>query len=107
MPEKDPTNYPMIMYVWVVALAAWGGVVNYISKVRSGAARRFNFAELLGEIVTSGFVGVLVFWICEYYQVPPLASAPIIGIAGHYGARTIWVIERFLERRYGMGRIDD
>lgn len=107
MPVKDPTSYPVIMYVWVVTLAAWGGVVNYISKVRSGAARRFNFAELLGEIVTSGFVGVLVFWILEYYQVPPLAAAPIIGIAGHYGARTIWVIERHLERRYGVGDIDD
>jgi hypothetical protein len=90
------------MYAWVIALAAWGGVVNYLARVRRGEARMFNFAELIGEIVTSGFVGVLVFWVCEFYKVPSLMSAPLIGIAGHYGARTIWVIERHLERRFGI-----
>jgi len=104
-PEKDPFGYSLLVYLWVTALAAWGGIVNYISKVRNGSTRRFNIAELVGEIVTSGFVGLLVFWVCESMGMPMILSAPLIGISGHFSARTIAMLERVLERQFpGGGR---
>lgn len=99
-PEKDPFGYSVLVYLWVIFLASWGGVVNYISKVRSGMSRKFNVSELIGEIVTSGFVGLLVFWICESMGLPMIVSAPLIGISGHFSARTIMMFEKFLEAKF-------
>jgi hypothetical protein len=97
MPEKDPTTYSMITYAWVVGLSCWGGVVNYLRKVREGHTARFSFTEFVGELVTSGFVGVVTFWLCEMADLSQLLSAAFIGIAGHMGSRAIFTIEQALK----------
>lgn len=100
MLEKDPTNYSLLTYAWVLILSAWGGVVNFIRKSRTGAARPFNLTELIGEIFTSGFAGVLTFWLCEFSGIAPLMTAALVGISGHMGGRAIFQIEQWIEQRF-------
>ena len=97
MPEKDPSTYTLLTYLWVTGLAALGGFVNFARKVSRGQARAFNFTELIGELVTSGFAGLLTFWLCEWSGVAPLLSAVLIGISGHMGSRAIFKLEKFAE----------
>lgn len=99
MPEKDPTHYGFITYTLVSILAAWGGIVNWIRKRKAGDTRPFNFTELIGEIITSAFAGVLTFWLCEWSGVPPLLTAAMIGISGHMGSRAIFQMEKWAESR--------
>ena len=101
MDSKDPTTYSVLTYLWVVALAAWGGVVNYTRKVRAGEAPRFSAMELVGEIFTAGFVGLLTFLLCEAAALNKLVSAALVGIAGHMGSRAIFMMERWAQRRFG------
>lgn len=107
MPEKDPTNYGWLTYAWVLLLAAFGGTVNFARKLREGAVRAFNFTEFVGEIITSGFVGLLTFWLCEWQDLNPLLSAVLIGISGHMGSRAIFGMEKWAERRYLGPRQND
>lgn len=100
MPDKDPTAYQWITYLWVIALSVWGGAVNYIRKVRTGATRPFNFMELVGEIFTSGFVGVITFWLCEAAGFDQLVTAAIVGISAHMGSRALFMLERAVENRF-------
>jgi len=95
MPEKDPTNYALLTYLWVLFLSAWGGVVSFLAKVKAGNARAFNFVELIGEIVTSGFAGVLTFWLCEAAGINGLVTAALVGISGHMGSRAIYKMEQW------------
>ena len=81
MPDKDPANYPLITYGWVVLLSMWGGVVSFLRKYREGVVRPFNLTEMIGELLTSGFIGVITFWLCEWSGTPPLLSAAMIGMA--------------------------
>lgn len=99
-PEKDPFTFSVLTYLWVMALAMWGGVVNYLRKVRDGAVHSFSIIYFLGELFTSGFIGVLTFWLCEYSQLHPLLSAIFIGISGHMGSRAIFHFEGFLKQRF-------
>lgn len=101
MPEKDPTNYTLATYLWVFGLSMLGGAVNFFNKVKAGAARAFNFTEFFGELVTSGFAGLLTFWLCEAASISPLISAVLIGISGHMGSRAIFRIEKWAEDRFG------
>lgn len=99
MPEKDPTTYDLITYAWVIGLAMVGGFVSFMRKVREGHARVFNVLELIGEIVTAGFAGVLTFWLCEAGKINPLVTAALVGITGHMGSRAIFMLERLAESK--------
>ncbi|WP_209308749.1 phage holin family protein [Methylotenera oryzisoli] len=99
MPEKDPTTYQLITYGWVIFLSCWGGLVSFINKVKKGEARACNFVELIGEIVTAGFAGVLTFWLCEAANFNALITAAIVGISGHMGSRAIYAMEIWLTNK--------
>jgi hypothetical protein len=93
MPEKDPTTYAALTYLWVILLSAWGGVVSFIAKVKKGDVRACNFIELIGEILTVCFAGVLTFWFAEATNLNPLITSALVGISGHMGSREIYAME--------------
>jgi len=101
MPEKDPSNYSLLTYGWVFLLSSWGGLVNFMRKRREGTARPFNLTELVGELVTSAFSGVLTFWMCEAAGISGLVTAAMVGISGHMGSRAIFHLEQWAESRAG------
>ncbi len=98
MLDKDPTDYGLLTYSWVIFLSMWGGTVSFLRKIKNGAARPFNIAELIGEIFTSGFVGVITFWLCEASNINPLISAAMVGVAGHMGGRALFLFELYIEQ---------
>jgi predicted CDP-diglyceride synthetase/phosphatidate cytidylyltransferase len=100
--NKDPTSYSLLTYGWVIGLSVTGGLVSFLRKVREGVARPFNVIELIGEIVTSGFVGVLTFWLCEASQIDALLTAFMVGISGHMGSRLIFQFEKTIEHKLKM-----
>lgn len=100
LPEKDPTHYSLITYAWVVGFAAFGGIVSFMRKRREGAVRTFNITELIGELVTSAFAGMVTFLLCEWSGVAPLLTAAFVGITGHMGSRALFMFERYAEQRF-------
>lgn len=100
MIERDPTSYPFITYAWVFGLAILGGVVNFMRKLQEGHVRAFNIVELVGEIVTAAFAGVITFWLCESTGISPLVTAALVGISGHMGSRALFLFEDFLKSKF-------
>ena len=101
--EKDPTNYGIVTYIWVIVLSVWGGTAHTIRKVRQGVLPRFSISEWIGDIVISGFLGVITFWLCEYAELNPLLTAAVVGISAHQGTRGIMAIEKYIAKRIGVG----
>ncbi|MFW6021781.1 MAG: phage holin family protein [Guyparkeria sp.] len=99
-------QYPWLTYWWVLVLAGWGGIVSYLRKVRSGEVSRFSLTELIGELVTSGFAGLLTFLACRSAGIDELMTGVLVGISGHMGARGIFAAEKLAEkwaaRRFGI-----
>lgn len=56
-----------------------------------------NFAELVGEISTSGFVGLLTFWLCQWQALDAMLSAVVIGVSAHMGSRALFAAEKVME----------
>ena len=100
MIDKDPLAYSILTYIWVVGLSAWGGVVGYLRNVKNGVTHRFSLAELLGEITTSGFSGVLTFWLCEAANFNGLLTAALVGISGHMGSRALRGLEGVFQKHF-------
>lgn len=99
MIEKDPTSYSLITYLWVFGLALWGGSVSFISKVKKGVARAWNFTEFLGELLVSSFSGIITFYLCELSETPALLSAVFVAVSGHMGTRIVYLLEHRLEKK--------
>lgn len=93
MPEKDPLNYAMLTYFWVIGIACWGGIAGYIRKLKAGHTERFKIAELIGEMVISSFVGIITFFMCEMAHFDHIVAAALVGITGHMGSRAIFIME--------------
>lgn len=99
---KGPLDYSLRQYGLTLGIALMGGLVSWLAKVRRGDASAFNVMQLVGELCTSAFAGLLAFWICEWSGAPPLLSAAMTGIAGHMGTRAITAFEGFAQRRWGV-----
>lgn len=102
LPEKTITGFQILTYAWVIGLSTWGGLVNYISKIKSGQIARFNITELIGDMFISGFTGVLTFWMCEAAGFNELTTAVCVGISGHMGARMIGKLENVMSRKFDI-----
>jgi len=99
MPHKDPTTYPYITYFWVFFISVWGGIINFKNKMKQGILVRFSLAELVGDIATSAFVGIITFYICESANITPVLTAAIVGISGHMGARLLFTLEKIVQKK--------
>jgi len=102
MPEfpKDPTTYGLLTYLWVGGLSAWGGLISFLRKRRDGYARPWNFVELVGELATSAFAGIITFWLCEAAHIDSLVTAAIVAISRHMGSRALFHVEKWAEARF-------
>ena len=98
MIDKDPFGYSVVTYVWVLLLAIWGGVVNFIQRLKRGEAKAHNIVELIGEVVISAFVGVVTFYLRELSDFPQILTAALVAISGHMGTRALFVFERAVEK---------
>lgn len=89
-------------YTWIIAyvslLSLAGGVTSYIRKRKNGIIERFNLSEFIGDMVISGFVGVVTYLICKGAGLNELLTAGCIGIASHMGTRAITFIEELFPK---------
>lgn len=97
MLERDPTTYGLLTYAWVLALSMWGGVVNTLSRARSGH-EPLTWIILVADISVAAFAGILTFWLTQAAEINPLYGAAMVGIAGHMGAKIIFFFESGLQR---------
>ena len=89
----------------VLIVALLGGLVAFISKVRAGATRMFNFTEFIGDMFTAGVTGIFFFWLCKGFEVNEWVTAAIVGIAGHAGSRGLFMLEKWAEKKLDELRV--
>ena len=103
---KTPMSYSLQEYGVVLATALLGGLANWWIKVRKGEQAVWNIAALIGELCVSAFSGLMAFWLCEWWGLPPLLTAAVIGMSGHAGARGLNALEsigqRVMEKKLGI-----
>lgn len=99
MPEKDPTTWTAATWLLALGMAFGGGIVNFYARVKRGHTRAFNIIELIGEIFTSGFVGLGMFMALDAWGQPIGLCAAAAGVGGHMATRLLFAVERAIEHR--------
>lgn len=108
--KGDPTSWAFGTWALAVVMALAGGAVNWWARVRQGHIKLFSVFELLGEMFTSGFVGLGVFMVALAYSIPDGVAAAAAGVSGHMAARLLFIVERAIEAKLikaaGLDRTD-
>ena len=99
MLEKDPTTWSAAVWLLALGMAFAGGAVNWYAKIKSGHTRVFNIVELIGEMFTSGVVGLAAFMVAQSLEQPLGICAAVAGVAGHMATRLLFAVERYAEKR--------
>lgn len=81
-------------YAWIVALAIFGGIVRVIreSEFKGKSWRQIAFI-FFAELITSLFVGMLTFFICQAAEFNEIKTAIMVSIASYMGSRALTVAE--------------
>lgn len=100
MPGNFP-QYDLATYVLIFLLASWGGFVNFLNFLKDEPRPSFlvGFIRFLNDVLTGAFCGVIAFFGCQTINIPPAASAAIIGLTGHMGSRGLIIAEKLLEMK--------
>jgi hypothetical protein len=108
MPEKDPLNWTLGTWVLAVIMASGGGVINWFAHAKKRHPHRFSIIELIGEMATSGLVGIGVFMVAASYDQPTAICAAFAGVSGHMATRVLFLVERWIEKQAAIRiRYDD
>jgi len=89
-------------YIWLLGMAIWGGTSSYISRIKK-AHMRFSLPELIGEWSISSFSGFVTALLCSQAGMSFELCAAMAGIGGHMGGRAIFVIEKYVVNKFGVG----
>jgi len=90
-------NWSAVLVMAFVSL--WGGLVNYLGRLRSGAVKQFNVVELIGEFTISSFAGLLVGFVALAFNVHLLICMALAGVAGHAGGRTVYFLDAMFSKK--------
>lgn len=85
-------------FLTIVILAIWGGLVNYLSKLRN-AAKVFSWCELLLELSISAFAGLMIGLMLFSFNVNIYMCLALAGISGHAGGRTMFYLDKYWTER--------
>lgn len=102
MLEKDPLNWTIGTWFIAILMASGGGVINWFAHAKKRDPIRFSIIELLGEIFTSGFVGIGVFMLAANYGQPTAMCAAAAGISGHMATRLLFLVENWIEKQVAV-----
>lgn len=96
MDGKDPFGYPISQYLGVLAVACIAGLIKHLNTLSTG---QFRIARLVIDVLTAGFTGIMMFWVCESLGVDGPKAALMIAIGGLMGNRAWAELENFVKNR--------
>lgn len=92
----------ILSWVLLIGISLWGGVASFIRKMKDGHVRVWNFTELIGELVVSGFTGVVTANLCDYAGAPPSLKYALVGILAHMGSRALFKLEAVANAKFNL-----
>ena len=93
----------LLSWALLIGLSLWGGVASFYRKLKDGHVRVFNFTELIGELVISGFTGIVVANLCDSIpSCPTPLKYALVGIAAHMGSRALFKLESVMNTKFNL-----
>lgn len=100
LPNGGGNDFNWFAIAMMMLVSLWGGFVNYLGRIKSGAVKHFNLIELAGEFAISSFAGLIVGLVLLAFDVNVVLTVSLAGVAGHAGARTMYLLDKIFEKEF-------
>lgn len=94
-------SIPLTTLVWVLGIAAMGGLVSYLNKPEPK-----TIGGVLIVLLTSGFTGFMAYCLCVENEVSVGMTTVIVGIVGMMGKRAGDDFQNMVRTRLGIPTAD-
>lgn len=102
MQEQDPNSISQVItYIWVLALSTLGGLVSYFNRLEKKKITH-SLLRLVAEMITSSFVGIVTFMLCDAGNFSWQITAAMVAISGHMGTRLVFKFEEMYINVFNM-----
>lgn len=93
-----------VLFSWalLIGLSLLGGWASFIRKMKEGHVRAWNITEFVGELVVSGFTGIIVANLCDYIGAPVSLKYALVGIMAHMGSRALFKLESLANAKFNL-----
>jgi len=99
---RDPASVSAATYVLLVVVSIIGGVVRVIREVNLGGKTTKQVVTVfLGELMTSVFVGMITFFLCQEAEFSPWKTAALVSIGAFLGGKVLVLFEAIYKARLG------
>jgi peptidoglycan/LPS O-acetylase OafA/YrhL len=93
---RDPASVSIATYAWIFGVGILGGAVRVFREINLGGKTKMQIVgTFVVELVTSVFVGIVTFYLCNSGAKPldPFYTATLVSIAAYMGGRALTVLE--------------
>jgi CHASE2 domain-containing sensor protein len=97
--HNDPTHWTGVEWLLVMSVSLFGGLINWLQKIRDNNILAFNVLVVIGELCTAGFVGFLSFAFLAGLSINVGLSAGISGTMAHLSTRALVVIQNAILKK--------
>ncbi len=101
MPHKSPETYGFLTYIWVIFLSVWGGMASHLYHFKMTGSS-FSLSAFFIDLLISGFVGLITFFLCESSGFDSLLTAVLVGVSAHMGTRAIFLFQGFFVKTFSL-----
>lgn len=100
--NHNPFNWSSELWWLGIVMGALGGLARMLQAYNPGA--RTSLFCIVKDIIYSGIVGLGMFFASDAAGLPVSGCAALAGVAGHMGARLMFLVELSIEKRINRGK---
>ncbi|MCL1938435.1 MAG: phage holin family protein [Candidatus Azobacteroides sp.] len=82
-----------------IALSSFGGLIKSISESQRNPEKRVTFSHYMIGSSISLFVGIVVFFLCKYFELSSFLTAGITALSGYMGSPVLDILSDIAKRR--------
>ncbi|BCX79294.1 phage holin family protein [Campylobacter sp. 19-13652] len=93
----------LLTFLWVFSISAFAGITRRVRRLQGASGndelkKEGSWILFAADIVISGFIGMLTYYICVYANVPDSLMAVYIGVSAHMGTKALSLYEALFSK---------
>lgn len=102
--DKDPNNWDAAFWLFLSGLGICGGIIRYFDDLRKESARnprsrkKFEIFEMIVKAISSAFVCIVIYFICQGLNISDLVSLGLAGVASYFGTESLGLVFRHFDK---------
>ncbi len=82
-----------------IVLATFGGLVKRMTELEKTPDKRASLRYYLAGSLMSAFVGIVVYFLCKYFNVPQLLTFGLTALSGYMGIPVLDLLSSIAKKR--------